>query len=104
VFEAIKAAAAHFLLRFSGFWVMGPDWMGVWGLGWIVAWALLSAVLALIAAWGLYERRPWGRTAGIISAVFALVHPLFGTVLGIYTLVLLLSGEAADQYARLARA
>ena len=105
VLETLRAAAVQFFLHLSRFWISGPDWshwVGPWVLGWVVAWSLFSAALAFIAAWGLFERLLWGRTAGIAASIFAILHPPFGTVLGIYTLVLLLSREAADQYARVA--
>lgn len=106
VLELLRAAAVHLFLHLSRFWLAGPDWshwVGPWVLGWVVAWSVFSAVLAFVAAWGLNERLLWGRTAGIVASIFAILHPPFGTILGIYTLVLLLSGEAADQYARVAR-
>ena len=106
VLETLRAAAVQFFLHLSRLWISGPDWshwVGPWVLGWVVAWSLFSAALAFIAAWGLYERFLWGRTAGIVASTFALLHPPFGTILGIFTLVLLLSREAANQYARVAR-
>jgi len=106
VLETLRAAAVQFFLHLSRWWVAGPDWSnwaGPWVLGWIVAWSLFSAVLAFLAAWGLYERRLWGRSAAIAAAIFAILHPPFGTILGIYTLVLLLSNNAADEYVRSAR-
>src|SRR3954447_9689252 len=39
-----------------------------------------------------------GRVVAIVSAVFALAHPPFGTILGAYTLVVLLSADAATNY------
>lgn len=106
VLELLRAAAVQFFLHLSRFWFGGPDWshwVGPWVLGWVVAWSVFSAVLAFIAAWGLYERLLWGRTAGIVAAIFALLHFPFGTILGIYTLILLLSAQTADEYSRLAR-
>ena len=76
-----------------------PHW--VWG--WILGMAVLSAGLALATAFGLYERASWGRGVAIVAAIFALIHPLLGTILGVYTLVLMLSGDAAEQYNRLVR-
>jgi len=107
VLEATRAAAVHFFSRTSHLWLAGPDWSqwaGPWVLGWLITWSLLSAVLGFAAAWGLYERFSWGRVVAIVAAVFALAHPLLGTVLGVYTLVVLLSGDAAAQYDGLVRA
>jgi hypothetical protein len=106
VFETARAAAVHFFARMSHPWFAGPNWSqwaGPWVLGWLVAWSSFNAVLAFVAAWGLHERRSWGRTTAIVAAVFALAHPLLGTVLEVYTLVVLLSGDAGRQYDSLAR-
>jgi len=106
VLEALRAAAAQFFAHLSRFWLTGPDWshwIGPWVLGWIFVWSVAMAVLAFIAAWGLHERLSWGRIVSIAAAIFALFHPPFGTILGIYTLVLLLPADAAAQYDRVAR-
>jgi hypothetical protein len=63
--------------------------------------ALLFAVhtvLSFLAGWGLYKLRPWGRTLAIVMAFLALIHPPFGTALGIYTLIVLLPSAAGDEY------
>ena len=107
ILEGVRAAAVHFFTSFAHFWLSGPDWTqfaGPWVLGWLAAWSLFNMVLGFVAAWGLYERHLWGRTAAIVTAVFALVHPIFGTIVGVYTLIVLLSGDAAAQYQRMARA
>jgi hypothetical protein len=55
--------------------------------------AILVGVIAaaqLIAAWGLLERRPWGRILALIVGILALIHLPFGTALGMYTLWVLL--------------
>ncbi len=60
------------------------------------------AAAQLIAAWGLLERRPWGRILALIVGVLALIHIPFGTALGIYTLWVLLPASP-QEYASLAR-
>jgi 4-amino-4-deoxy-L-arabinose transferase-like glycosyltransferase len=50
----------------------------------------------------LIEHERWARVAGIALGILALVHPPFGTLLGIYTLWVLLSHDAGA-YDRLAR-
>jgi len=105
LFEAARGAAVHLFTRFSRFWWNGPDWTqwaGPWISFWIVVWFLCSAVLAFAAAWGLHERLSWGRTAAIVAAIFALTHPPFGTLLGIYTLVVLMPADAGNQYRQMA--
>jgi hypothetical protein len=67
--------------------------------------AILVGVIAaaqLIAAWGLLERRPWGRILALIVGILALIHIPFGTALGIYTLWVLLPASP-QEYASLAR-
>jgi hypothetical protein len=66
--------------------------------------ALLFAVHAAVSfatGWGLYKLRPWGRTFALVMAFLALIHPPFGTALGIYTLVVLLPEPAGDEYRRM---
>jgi hypothetical protein len=57
--------------------------------------------LALVAAWGLHERTQWGRIVAIVAAILNLVHPLFGTALGIWTLVVLLGYRNTTLYEQL---
>ncbi|HWC15716.1 MAG TPA: zinc ribbon domain-containing protein [Terriglobales bacterium] len=104
--EATRAAAVHLFTRLSQFWWNGPEWShwaGPWVSFWIATWFLCSAVLAFAAAWGLHQRLSWGRTTAIVAAIFALTHPPFGLLLGLYTLVVLLSGDAGNQYQQMAR-
>jgi hypothetical protein len=65
---------------------------------------MATGVLGLIAGWGLMERQPWARTLGIVLGILALFHFGVGTVLGIYTLWVLLPAESAMEYQRTARA
>ena len=65
---------------------------------------MAGGVLGIIAGWGLMERRPWARTLAIVLGFFALLHIGIGTVLGIYTLWVLLPAESAQEYQRTARA
>jgi hypothetical protein len=47
------------------------------------------AVPHLLCGWGLLRLKPWARILGIILSAIALVRPPFGTLLGIYGLVIL---------------
>ncbi len=49
---------------------------------------------SLIAGWGLFQRRPWGRILGIIASALHLVNLPLGTVVGVYSLWVLLSRES----------
>jgi hypothetical protein len=64
---------------------------------------MLGGVLGILAGWGLLERQPWARTLAIMLGFFALFHFGVGTVLGIYTLWVLLPAESAVEYQRTAR-
>lgn len=65
-------------------------------------WVGAFAVVELVAAWGLFEHRPWARVLTLVIGVLALFRFPFGTALGIYTLWVLLPGPAAQEYERLA--
>ncbi|MGH9735128.1 MAG: zinc-ribbon domain-containing protein [Candidatus Acidiferrales bacterium] len=92
-------------------------WMGdgPWGNGWPFAhgfpfgifgggiefWFAGFAVLEIITAWGLFERRPWARILALVLGFLTLLHFPFGTALGIYTLWVLLPGAAGQEYEQL---
>jgi len=65
---------------------------------------LLVAVGGFLVGWGLRNREPWARTVAIVLGVLALLHPPFGTALGIYSLWVLLSDEGGAEYRRLTNA
>jgi hypothetical protein len=73
--------------------------MGMAGLWPVIAVAtIFAAALALVAAYGLLNRRPWGRIVAIIAAVLALIRFPIGTALGIYTLWVLAPGASGLEY------
>src|SRR5438067_9815292 len=57
-----------------------------------------TAVLGLMAGWGLLERQPWARMLAIVLGIFNLLHVPFGTALGIYTLWVLLPAQSEEEY------
>lgn len=65
---------------------------------------IVKALLGLAAGSGLLQRQTWARPLAIVMSFFELLHIPFGTALGIYTLVVLLPGEAAVEYDQLAKA
>jgi hypothetical protein len=72
-------------------------WMGnLWPM--IAVATVFAAALALIAGYGLLNRRPWGRVVAIIAAILALIKFPFGTALGIYTLWVLAPGASGLEY------
>ena len=81
--------------RFHG--AFPPMWMaGLWPV--IAVTTIFAAVLALVAGYGLLNRRPWGRAVAIIAAIFALIKFPIGTALGIYTLWVLAPGASGLEY------
>lgn len=64
---------------------------------------LILGVGGILVGRGLMQHSSWARVAALILGVLALFHPPFGTALGIYTLWVLLSGDAAQQYDHIAR-
>ena len=71
---------------------------------------LLGCIFLIVGAggicvgWGLMQRQPWARVAGIVLGILALFHAPLGTALGIYTLWVLASNQAATDYGQMARA
>lgn len=63
---------------------------------------LIVAAGGLCVGLGLIQRAPWARTAAVILGILSLLHPPFGTALGIYTLWVLLSDEQGNEYCYLA--
>lgn len=61
-------------------------------------------VAHLLLAWGLFQRESWARPLGLVLGFLALLRPLFGTALGIYTIWVLMPEHAAQEYERMCRA
>jgi hypothetical protein len=94
----------HFGNLGHGPWMDGPlppEWLGqaIFHVVWVAV--MIRVCLALVAAWGLHERTQWGRIVAIVSAVLNLIHPLVGTVLGIWTMVVLLGYQNSSLYEQL---
>jgi hypothetical protein len=64
---------------------------------------LLRVGLAVLAGWGLMQKASWGRVVAIVVGCLAILHPLLGTALGIWTLVVLLNAPNAAGYEAMAR-
>lgn len=59
------------------------------------------AVAGLAAGWGLLQRASWARILAIVLAVISLPEIPVGTALGIYTMWVLLTPGADQEYQRL---
>jgi hypothetical protein len=62
-----------------------------------------KVALALAAGAGLMQKASWGRWVAIIAGCLAILHPILGTALGIWTLVVLLNAPNAAGYEVMAR-
>jgi len=98
----LRAFTTH---NFGDAWVFGGRFHGpiptMWfGSLWpmIAVATVFTAALALIAGYGLLNRRPWGRIVAIIAAILALLKFPIGTALGIYTLWVLAPGASGLEY------
>ena len=60
----------------------------------IAAFLIVLSLPGIIAGLGLLKYRPWARILAIILGVLHLLSFPFGTALGVYTLVVLLSADA----------
>ncbi len=59
---------------------------------------LLLAVFGLVVGIGLLQRKSWARVIALILGVINLFNVPIGTILGIYTLWVLLNPETADEF------
>ncbi|MBZ5630677.1 MAG: transmembrane 9 family protein [Acidobacteriia bacterium] len=64
---------------------------------------LCKAAVGIAAGLGLLQRQDWGRILAIVLGVISLINIPFGTALGIYTLWVLVSPGADQEYQALAR-
>jgi hypothetical protein len=67
------------------------------------AWVLFSALAGLAAGWGLFQRLAWARPLALVVNTLALVYFPFGTLLGLYTLWVLLPRQSEIEYRQIAR-
>jgi uncharacterized membrane protein (DUF2068 family) len=51
------------------------------------------AIPFFVAAWGLLKFKPWARIFGIVLGVLCLIHIPFGTLLGLYAVIILFRKE-----------
>ena len=65
---------------------------------------LVSAVIGILAGWGLLDRQPWARMLAIVLGCFNLIDMPFGTALGVYTLWVLLPAKSEEEYRQIAKA
>ncbi len=64
---------------------------------------LLKALAGFAAGWGLLERQTWARALTLVLGFISLINVPLGTAIGIYTIWVLLSREADEEYQHLSR-
>lgn len=52
----------------------------------------------IIAGYGILDRKPWGRVLALIISVFNLINMPLGTLLALYTFVILFRRESAHYF------
>jgi hypothetical protein len=60
-----------------------------------------SGYSCLVTGISLLRHASWARMLAIITAFLALIHPISGTILGIYTLWVLLPAASGQEYEQL---
>jgi hypothetical protein len=106
---AALAFAKAFLSGFLSPWMHNgpeagapmPEWFFPAILHFALVFLIIRSALALVAAWGLWQRSEWGRIVAIVAAVFSLLKFPFGTAMGIWTMVVLLGYRNTTLYEQL---
>ncbi len=88
---------AHASHGFDGFYAF-PFFHATWLVPLITAVLVGRAILCLVTGVSLLRRASWARILAIVTAFLALIHPFTGTVLGIYTLWVLLPSASGQEY------
>jgi hypothetical protein len=57
-----------------------------------------KAALGFIAGWGLLQREPWARIVALVLGFISLFNIPFGTVIGVYTMWVLLPSQSQHEY------
>ena len=82
---------------FEGFYAF-PFFHATWLVPIITAVLVGRAMLCLVTGISLLRRASWARTLAIVTAFLALIHPFTGTILGVYTLWVLLPAASGQEY------
>jgi hypothetical protein len=72
--------------------------LGVVGTG-VGALIVILALPGLVAGWSLLARKPWGRYLAIVVGILSLINVPIGTLVGAYTVWVLIQPAAADYFA-----
>jgi hypothetical protein len=82
---------------FDGFYGF-PFFHATWLVPLITAVLVGRAILCLVSGISLLRRASWARILAIVTAFLALIHPIAGAILGIYTLWVLLPSASGQEY------
>ncbi len=85
---------SHGFDGFDGFQFFHATWL----VPLITVFLVGRAILCLVTGISLMRRASWARMLAIIAAFLALIHPFMGTILGIYTLWVLLPAASGQEY------
>jgi hypothetical protein len=97
VLTGIFSHWAHTNRDFDGFYGF-PFSHVTWLVPLITAFLVGRAILCLVTGISLLRRASWARILALVTAFLALIHPVTGTILGIYTLWVLLSSASGQEY------
>jgi hypothetical protein len=75
-----------------------PFFHATWLVPFITIFLVGRAILCLVAGTSLLRHASWARIFAIVAAFLALIHPISGTILGIYTLWVLLPAASGQEY------
>ncbi len=75
-----------------------------WLVPFITAVLVGRAILCAATGISLLRRASWARILAIVTAFLALIHPFSGTILGIYTLWVLLPTASGQEYEQMVAA
>ena len=78
-----------------------PFFHATWLVPLITIFLVGRAILCLVTGISLLRRASWARILAIVAAFLALIHPISGTILGIYTLWVLLPAASGQEYERM---
>jgi hypothetical protein len=75
-----------------------PFFHATWLVPLITIFLVGRAILCLVTGISLLRRASWARILALVAAFLALIHPISGTILGIYTLWVLLPAASGQEY------
>ncbi len=91
------AFSAHMGHGLDGLYAF-PFFHATWLVPLITVVLMGRAILCFVAGISLLRRASWARMLAIVTAFLALIHPFAGTILGIYTLWVLLPSASGQEY------